>query len=125
MTDQRSATRIIPLMTLGPDPESEYNQFIGRLLMMTALAVVWPTEQGNPPSGENFPDQARRIEELLELRVLRGFADVPEPDLIALRHLLRVLDQLVGDVRANWDEYQTWSEILGKLLMQPYRLNSI
>ena len=80
--------------------------------MMTALAVVWPPEQGNPPLGESFSHQVRRIEELLELRLLQGFADVPEPDLSALRHLLRVLDQLVGDVRANWGEYRTWSEVL-------------
>ncbi len=80
--------------------------------MMTALAVVWPPEQGNPPSGENFSDQVQRIEELLELGVLQGFANVPEHDLTVLRQLLRVLDQLVADVRANWGEYQTWSEIL-------------
>ena len=79
--------------------------------MMTAFAVVWPAQQGGPPSGENFRDQVRRFDELLELGVLRGFAEMPEHDLSELRLLLKVLDQLVGDVRANWGEYQTWSEI--------------
>ena len=101
---------MISPLTLGS--ETDDNQFVGRLLMMTALAVVWPPEQGAPPSGESFRDQVRRIEELLELGVLRGFADLPERDLSVLMRLLRVLDQLVGDVRSNWDEYQPWSEIL-------------
>ena len=94
------------------EPDSDYNQTIGRLLMTTAFAIVWPNRQGAPPSGENFRDQVRRFEELLELGVLRGFAEMPEHDLNELRLLLRVLDQLVAEVRANWSGYQTWSEVL-------------
>ena len=97
---------------MASEPISDYNQFVGRLLMMTALAVAWPPQQGNPPSGENFPDQVRRVEELLELGVLQGFAEMPEPDLRVLRQLLGVLDQLVQEVRVNWNDYRTWSDVL-------------
>ena len=80
--------------------------------MMTAYAVVWPPRQGHPLSGADFRDQADRLEELLELRFLQGFADVPQNDLLFLRQLLGVLSQLVGEIRGNWDELRTLSEIL-------------
>ena len=80
--------------------------------MMTAYAVVWPPRQGDPSSGADFRDQADRLEELLELRFLQGFADVPQNDLLFLRQLLGVLSQLVGEIRGNWDELRTLSEIL-------------
>ena len=80
--------------------------------MTIALAVVWPPKQGGPPSAEHFRDQVRRVEELLELGVLPGFAEMPERDLRDLRQLLGVLDRLVEEVLGTWNEYRTWSDIL-------------
>ena len=91
------------------EPDFDYDQLISRLLMMTAYAVVWPHRQGDPASGADFRDQADRLEELLELRFLQGFADVPQNDLLVLRQLLALLSQLVEEIR---DELQTLSEIL-------------
>ena len=94
------------------EPDFNYNRSPARLLMMTAYAVVWPPRQGDPPAGANFRDQADRLEELLELRLLQGFADVPQSDLLVLRQLLGLLSQLVEEIRENWDELQTFSEVL-------------
>ena len=80
--------------------------------MMTAYAVVWSSRQGAHPSGADFRAQADRLEELLELRFLQGFADAPQNDLLVLRQLLDVLSQLVEEIRENWDELRTLSDVL-------------
>ena len=93
------------------EPDFDYDRLISRLLMMTAYAVVWPARQGDPASGASFRAQADRLGELLELRLLQGFADVSQNDLLVLTQLLGVLSQLVEEIRGNWDELRTLSDI--------------
>ncbi len=94
------------------EPDFDDSRFVARLLMMVALAVVWPPQQGDPPAGEHFRVQAGRLDEILESRFLRGFADVPEEDLLALRHHLGMLTQIVERIREDWDDVRTLSDFI-------------
>ena len=93
------------------EPNFDNNRLISRLLTMTALAVVWPPRQGAEAAGRDFRAQAERLDEFLESRLLRGFADLPENDLLVLRHLLGLQTQIVERVRADWDDVRTLSDL--------------
>ncbi len=102
---------------MTPESDFDYNRQISRLLTMIALAVVWPPQQGAEVSGADFRAQAERLDEFLESRLLRGFADLPENDLLSLRHLLGLQVQIVESVHADWDDVRTLSDLYGQSLV--------
>ena len=79
--------------------------------MVTAYAVVWLLGKAILQLAQRFGPKSIDLKSF-ELRLLQGFADVPQSDLLVLRQLLGLLIQLVEEIRRNWDELQTFSDVL-------------
>ncbi len=98
-------------MESGDEDGAAFDRLPIEFLDVVAKAIVWPPYQSGPPAGEHFHIQVARLDEILESRLLSDVADLPRNDLLFLRLLLRLLDRRVGEIRENWDELRSLSDL--------------
>lgn len=91
--------------------EGVFDRLPIEFLDVVAKAIAWPPYQTGPPSGAHFHSQVARLDEILEARLLSDVANLSRNDLLFLRLLLKLLDRRVAEVRENWDEYRSLSDL--------------